>query len=119
MFDYRGGEGEGSRIQQVSEDGPAAKAGLLAGDRILKVDGKPAGQPGHGGGINTILRPEEIGKEHKLTIRRGEEESELPITVGSRKENDYRVVELEETSEQQRALRSGWLASLQPAKARG
>jgi putative serine protease PepD len=39
--DYAYSGGDGLRLDSVADDGPAAKAGLKAGDRIVDVAGKP------------------------------------------------------------------------------
>jgi hypothetical protein len=41
LFDYDYNEGDGALIQNVSPNGPAAKAGLKANDKIIGVEDKP------------------------------------------------------------------------------
>jgi predicted metalloprotease with PDZ domain len=111
-FDYMD-RGEGIRLGSVIDGQAAAEAGLQAGDRILKVDGEAVRGSGRGSMLGGVLRAEEIGKQHTFTILRGEEQKDVQVTIGSREEKEYHVVELGETSERQRALREAWLGSVQ------
>ena len=73
--------GEGVRVDEVSANSPAAKAGLKTGDRIVKL-GR--------GGVCTILaahrppRREKAGDVIVLTVRRDGKDVELKATLGER-----------------------------------
>lgn len=58
-----------SRIGQVLDDTPAAKAGLLPGDRIVAIDGK---ETPYWSSMASIIR-DAGGKEITLTVKRGED----------------------------------------------
>jgi hypothetical protein len=65
-----GAEGKDCRIfkvEEVSEKSPAALAGILAGDEIVAIDGKPANQF-TSGGIEKLLMQD--GAKRTLTLRR-------------------------------------------------
>lgn len=59
----------GVRVTEVVSDGPAARAGVLAGDMLLALDGSPMG------GVDDLVRAlteERIGSKLTLRILRGE-----------------------------------------------
>ncbi len=75
---------DGVRINRVVNDSPAEQAGLLVNDVIVSIDEEP------------ILTREELmeklshyqpGDEIVLKIRRGDEESDVPLTLGKRSVN--------------------------------
>jgi predicted metalloprotease with PDZ domain len=78
----------------------AAQADLAVGDHILKIDGADTSH------IN--LR-DKIGRVVKLTIRRGDEEREVEILVGSREDVVYSIEESPSPSPAQLSIRDGWL----------
>jgi serine protease Do len=71
----------GVLVSTVEADGPAAKAGLKAGDVIVKVDGK-AVRDGHD--LRSAVAPLDPGKEATLGVQRDGRPVELKITVGGR-----------------------------------
>ncbi len=71
----------GLMVMQVAPDGPAAKAGVLAGDILIAVDGAPAAHP------NAIARqfgPESIGKQIELRLIRSGSLRIVAATVTAR-----------------------------------
>jgi membrane-associated protease RseP (regulator of RpoE activity) len=56
------------RIVSVDESGPAAAAGLRAGDRISHLDGKPAGE---GAPFSELIRSRRPGTRVRLDVDRG------------------------------------------------
>ncbi|MCX7229393.1 MAG: RIP metalloprotease RseP [Burkholderiales bacterium] len=62
-------------IGSVSPDGSAAKAGLLAGDEIVSVDGRPLGRATD---LIEVLR-ENAGREVALSIRRASVEQRIVV----------------------------------------
>jgi regulator of sigma E protease len=62
-------------IGSVSPDGSAAKAGLLAGDEIVSVDGRPLGRATD---LIEVLR-ENAGREVALSIRRASAEQRIVV----------------------------------------
>jgi Tol biopolymer transport system component len=79
--DYAQGDVQGVKLSGVSPVGPAAKAGVKAGDIIIKLAGRD---------IQNIydytyaLGDLKIGDETDITVKRGEEEVVLKITPQSR-----------------------------------
>ncbi len=64
-------------IKSVREGSPAAAAGLLAGDRIVAVDGQPVGDP--------LTWPQRLARstaaEVRLSLERGEQKTPLEKTL--------------------------------------
>src|SRR5207244_768675 len=67
----RGKNHEGVGIVSVMEDGPAAKAGMKDGDRVLTFEGKEAKDFNQ---LREMVRAAKAGTAVKLTIRRGGKE---------------------------------------------
>src|SRR5947199_9458788 len=65
-------------LQDLAEDGPAARAGLRAGDRLLSVDGKAVDSSC---ALERLLLARSPGQEVKLTVRRGPEILEKPVKL--------------------------------------
>ncbi len=74
-------EGSTMKIEAISENGPAAKAGLEIGDTILKFDEIRASSQRRFG---SFMRDREPGDVVKIKIQRGEAELEFELTIGSR-----------------------------------
>jgi S1-C subfamily serine protease len=65
----------------VRDDGPAAIAGIRAGDAIVALDGHDIGQLAKGG-VLTWIRSHSIGAAIAITVRRGAEARTLRVIVG-------------------------------------
>ena len=68
QFDTYDGTGGGVRVTSVDEAGPAAAAGLRAGDVILRVDDHPVDSPGD---AIALIRHYEPGRSVAIVFRRG------------------------------------------------
>ncbi len=66
----------GATIVSVTEDGPAAKAGLQAQDVITALDGEPATEDG---ALNARRLAGRTNTSVVVTVRRGEEEVTVPV----------------------------------------
>ncbi len=62
--------GEGLQIAQVVPGGGAAEAGLVRGDLVMRVEGRPVTELGFSGAVDAIRGPEGTGVV--LTVRRGD-----------------------------------------------
>lgn len=103
-------------VSAVSAGSEAERAGLLAGDTILELQGKPAGQESRQDLAR--LNPGDV-LTVKVHSRRGSER-ELKWKVGSRQEISYEVKDLENVTAEQHARRAAWLkGEAQSAKAAG
>src|SRR5258707_639456 len=76
-----GGQQRGLMVMQVAQDGPAAKAGVLAGDILVAVDGAPASRPME---IARQFGPESIGKQVELRVVRSGAPRTLAATITAR-----------------------------------
>jgi 2-alkenal reductase len=71
----------GALVSDVSPGTPAAEAGLQSGDIIIAVDGMSLGFQNT---LRYVLTQYQPGDTVQLTIRRGDEELQLPLTLGTR-----------------------------------
>jgi 2-alkenal reductase len=71
----------GVYIQDVTEDGPAAQAGVQAGDIILAIDGQQIDQTHP---FEEFLFEHKPGDQLKLTIQRGDQQLDVTVTLGQR-----------------------------------
>lgn len=70
------------RVGNVAEKSPAAKGGLKRGDIITHMDGIELESWKH---MLEILLEHQVGDRVKLTVKRGEQEKDIDITLGERK----------------------------------
>jgi S1-C subfamily serine protease len=73
--------GEGAEIAQATANGPAEKAGLQAGDVVVKVDGQDVT------GANDVaaaIEDNKPGDKVQVTVRRGGSEQTIDVTLGQR-----------------------------------
>ena len=71
-------ENDGLRVTDLMPKGPAEVAGLLEGDLIVAVDGRPAAQTGVEGLRQRLRRP---GGEVTFTVRRNGKDIEIRMPV--------------------------------------
>ncbi|MBI1369369.1 MAG: PDZ domain-containing protein [Planctomycetes bacterium] len=76
-------EDTGVYLEEVHEDGPAAKAGLKNEDVIAAVDGKPAPTVE---GFVELIAGHKPGDVLELTIYREKKEAKIKVTLGKRPE---------------------------------
>ncbi|HWB01873.1 MAG TPA: trypsin-like peptidase domain-containing protein [Verrucomicrobiales bacterium] len=72
----------GVAVVEIIEGSPAQKAGVELEDVILKVDGKAVGNTGD---VASRVRSSAPGDKLKLTVKRGDSEKELDVTLAARK----------------------------------
>ncbi|HEX6828574.1 MAG TPA: DegQ family serine endoprotease [Burkholderiales bacterium] len=71
---------KGALISQVNEGGPAAEAGVKAGDIITAYDGKPVAESSD---LPPLVGATKPGRKVPLTVWRGGRERTLEVKVGS------------------------------------
>ena len=91
------------RVASVNANGGAAKAGLQAGDVLLKIDGQ-----------NLVALPQSVTgvvPEHsvKFRVRRNGRTFDVKYRLGSIPETTYQIEEMSNASPAQLAIRDGWL----------
>ncbi len=79
--DYAQGDIKGVKLSGVSPIGPAAKAGVKAGDIIIKLGGKDIANIYD---YTYVMGDLKIGKETTISVQREGKEVEMKITPGSR-----------------------------------
>jgi serine protease Do len=74
---------QGAIVQRLEDDSPAAKAGVEAGDVVLKADGRPIeGSPD----LSRYIRQVKPGNKVALEVWREGKTRTIPVTVGELKE---------------------------------
>jgi S1-C subfamily serine protease len=69
-------------VLTAEPDGPADRAGVLVGDVLVALDGKPVEDVRD---LQSALGSDSVGKTVKATLVRGGQKTEIPIVVGERK----------------------------------
>jgi S1-C subfamily serine protease len=78
MFFRRAGDAIG--VVDVVPGGPAARAGIAAGDRIVAIDGAPVASR-HVAAWRAILAWGEVGARHTLTVETGAARREVALVL--------------------------------------
>jgi predicted metalloprotease with PDZ domain len=106
------GESDGRVVLNgVLRDGPAWRSGLAYGDEITAVDGEEiAGLES----FSEILGRSGPGRELELLVSRMGQERTITLKLGSRPVPFYRLVEVEDPTEVQLAVRRRWRQSPAP-----
>jgi S1-C subfamily serine protease len=76
-----GGQERGLLVVQVAENGPAAAAGFLQGDILVRVDGATVTNADD---LQGLLGPNRVGNTVTASVVRGGELRDLSVTVGTR-----------------------------------
>jgi S1-C subfamily serine protease len=76
-----GGQERGLLVVQVADGGPAATAGFLQGDILVRLDGTPVTNADD---LQGLLGPNRVGSGVAAAIIRGGELREVKLTVGTR-----------------------------------
>lgn len=75
-----GATAEGVLVEKVAADGPAAKAGVEAGDRIISAAGETVQAPGD---VVKIVKERKPGDPLALELKRNDEAVSVTVTLGS------------------------------------
>lgn len=71
----------GVMLLSVEDDGPAAAAGLVQGDIVVALDGRPVR---HIDGLQALLTGDRVGQRVPVSVVRGGAVTELQIVIGER-----------------------------------
>lgn len=66
------------KVMEVNDDGPAAPAGIEAGDTVIAVNGKKYSNLAD---LNPVRKTLKVGEEVTLTIERAGEQKEVKLTL--------------------------------------
>jgi len=75
------GQERGLLVIQVAEGGPAAAAGFLQGDILVRLDGTPVSNADD---LQGLLGPNKVGSNVAASVVRGGELRDLSVTIGTR-----------------------------------
>ncbi len=75
------GSAGGLMVLSVEPDGPAGRAGVVLGDVLVAMDGKPVGDTDD---VQEFLAAEYVGKVVKASLVRGGELAAADVTIGER-----------------------------------
>ena len=75
------GQTRGLMIMSVAKDGPAAQAGVLAGDILVTIGGESVSRPAM---VAQRLGPEAVGQSIVLRLLRAAKVLSLAVTVAAR-----------------------------------
>lgn len=76
-----GSSSDEAKLDEVTEEGPAASAGLRAGDVIVEFDGKEVATADD---IRAVLRKKKPGDEVEVVVKRGTKTVTRTVTLGKR-----------------------------------
>ena len=83
---------EGALIANVRRDGPADKAGMKAGDIIMKVNGQPIDNNATLKNLISFIHP---GDSAALTVLRNGKEMDINVVIGTHPENEINAIEIQ------------------------
>jgi predicted metalloprotease with PDZ domain len=99
-------EGGLAVVATVLDDGPAADAGVIAGDGIVALDGLRL----RAGDLDANLKRYKPGATAKLSLFRYDQLHEKTLTIGTAPPGDWRLERVRSPTDEQRALYEGWIA---------
>jgi serine protease Do len=74
----------GVEVAEVVPGGPAVRAGIRAGDRVVSVDGQSVSEPGD---VSDALDGREPGDSIEVEVERDGSREQLDVTLGTRPAN--------------------------------
>jgi predicted metalloprotease with PDZ domain len=93
----------GVSVTSVLRDGPAWRAGVTGGDRLVAIDGRVVGR----GELDAVLRANAAGDEVEVSLTRGPRLLTLPVTL-TEPTPRRRLVAAEEATDAQREAFRRW-----------
>ena len=102
-------EGRSLVIGSVRSDGPAAVAGLYAGDELIAIDGERV----DAARLPARLAERPPGTTIRTTLFRRDELLEIAVTLGEPRSESVKIVPIEGATPSQTGLREAWLNPFQ------
>ena len=97
------------QVASVTAGSAAEKAGLRDGDIISGIDGQPFAQF-----TQRAIAQRKPCETVKLTVTRNGRAQDITFALGSRQEHQYRLVDLDNLTDAQRARRQIWFGTQEP-----
>ncbi len=94
-------------VRSLPAGSPAYESGLNTGDQIVAVDGFRAGQTF----LQTYINEKKPGDKLKFSIFRFDQLKEMEVTLGGRVPPSYRIVAVENPTDQQRQIYRAFLGN--------
>jgi predicted metalloprotease with PDZ domain len=99
--------GERLNITSLAQGTPAYEQGLNVNDQIIAIDGNRASQQF----LQTYLAEKKAGDKIRLTVFRFDTMRDIEITLGGRAAPSYRIVAVENPTEDQKRLYQGYFGA--------
>jgi predicted metalloprotease with PDZ domain len=93
-------------VVTLAPGGPAEAAGLLIGDTLISIKGKPVTRD-----PDSQIAALKAGETIRLRVGGRKSGRELQLKLRSREDEDYAIVERDDATPDQRAHRAAWLAA--------
>ncbi len=91
-------------VLEVQPGGAAQLAGIVAGDRIIEVNGVPAGSF-----LDEALSQMKPGTTVRLMVENRKSKGEVTLRLGAREQKIYELEDLPQVTPTQRAHRTAWI----------
>lgn len=106
------GDEKQTKIQNVTPESPAFKAGLDTDDILLALDGKRA----HKNNLNLLLKKYSPGDTIRVTVFRRHELQKFEVELAEALPSKYEIKEVENPSKMQKRIRKSWLNEVEEQK---
>ncbi|MFQ5632626.1 MAG: PDZ domain-containing protein, partial [bacterium] len=99
------GDDKQTTISRVTPDSPAFSAGLDQDDILIAIDGRRS----HKDNLDKVLKNYQPGDKIKVTILRREHLRDFEVELAAAKNDNFKIVEIEEPAELQAEILKSWL----------
>lgn len=104
-------QGERLTVRQVQKGTPAYEQGLNANDQIVALDGYRIAPVDSIKDLTTQIEGKKPGDKIRLTIFRFDQLRDIEITLGNRIKPDYKIIAVENPSDEQKNLYRGFFGA--------
>lgn len=99
------GDDKQTTISNVTPHSPTAKAGLDQDDILIALDSRRA----HRENLDALLKKYQPGDKIKVTVLRREQLRDFEVELAEARNDDFKIVEIEEPNELQAKILKSWL----------